>query len=346
MKKRILKLFIVVFISIVVILASVIPVYALANPDAISFGTNPSGAQFEAFYNVSETGDMLFIAESYIHYASYTGIPDSNTAFLFSLLSPDGLTVYISQPIWAYENVPTSIYLTAATVASMGLTQGTAYKLRIAGSPLLFPTLIEGTNEVTVSLTSSLWFDQTLNSAGILSPIRAFSLKIMQDIQAHDAVTTYLTSINGRQYVTDVGSNILLGGVFGLDVFCSQIFQFSVTNIVPTTPSSAGTYANSLNSLGQLGSSTDLGFKEFGIWLGLGTSGVMAGALIYLLASLGAVVWMATKIQSPLVLPIGTLGLMSVGAFLGVIPLAILFMVIAFIVVLTGIYFFTRGFWT
>jgi hypothetical protein len=343
--KRLIKIGISILVVLILIIAGTLPVYAMTDPDNIFFGTAGNGLPvIAAFTNVSATGDMLFVAESYIDYAS-TPTTDASSAFLFEILSPDGSTVILSTPVWAYEDVPVSIYLTAAQVTSLGLTSGTSYQYRLTGNPLLFPTM-DGSNTVTTSLSSKNWFNQSLNSGGTLSPLRGFSISMMQDIQTHDAVTTYLTLISGVKYITDVGSDIMLGGVVGLDVWCSQLFQFSVQNIVPTTPSSAGAYANTLNPAGQLGAETSLGLKEFGIFLGLGSNGVMAGGIVYLLLTLGAIVYMATRIQSPLVLPIGAIGMITIGAFLGFIPLALLFMVMAFIIILTAIYFFTRGFWT
>jgi hypothetical protein len=350
--KKLLRIICPILIVIGIIIAYALPVYAAPNnPTAITFGAPTSQSpKYRAFYNVSETGDMLFMAESYVDYTAPNTAPASSaTAFLFELVSADGSTIYASTPLWAYEDKPVSIYLTHAQVLSIGLSNNSEYILRITGNPLLFTSLVKGTNVVSVSLGTSDWFDQSLNSAGTLSPLRAFGLAMMQNIETNDAppaAQDYLVSVSGIVSITDAGANIMLGGVTGLDTWCPNLFQFSVAPLSVTTPSSAGTYANSLSTLGQLGTLTDTGLKGLGQWLGLGTNGVMAGGILYLALTLGAVVWMATKIQSPLVLPIGSLGLITIGAFLGFIPLSILFMVIAFIVVLTAIYFFTRVFWT
>jgi len=347
MKKRFLKLGLVLISILSIGLLWTMPVFALANPDAISFGA-PTSIQptYRAFYNVNQTGDMLFMAESYVHYVS-TPSTASNVAFLFELLSPSGTTVLASTPLWSYEDKPVSIYLTASRVTTLGLTVNSMYGLRITGNPLIFTSLVEGTNMVTSYLDASNWSNQSLNSATTLSPLRGFGLNMMTNIQVNDVPSTpYITTITGVTYITTTGSAIMLSGVTGLDTWCPQLFQFSVSTIQNVTPPSSGAYAATLNPTGQLGTLTNNGFKYFGLFLGLGSNGVMAGGIIYIMLTLGAIVWMATKIQSPLVLPIGTVGMITIGAFLGFIPLALLFMVIALITILTAIYFFTRGFWT
>ena len=352
MKNRLLKLGLALISILSIGLWWAMPVYAtVANPDAIAFGAPTSiSPYYRAFYNVYQTGDMLFMAESYVHYASYTGIPPSNTAFLFELLSPDDSTVLASTPLWSYEDKPVSIYLTPAQVITLGLTVNSAYGLRITGNPLIFSTLAYGAggNMVITHLSgSSDWFNQLLDTTDILTPLRSFGLHIMTNLQVNDVPSdAYITTISGVTYVTTVGSSIILSGVTGLETWCPLLFQFSVASIQNVTPPSSGAYAAQLNPTGQLGVVTYNGFKYFGLWLGLGSNGVMAGGIIYILLTLGAIVWMATKIQSPLVLPIGTVGMITIGAFLGFIPLALLFMVLALITILTAIYFFTRGFWT
>lgn len=335
-----------VLTAVISVLVMALPVYAIANPDDISFGTATStGATYRAFYNVVETGDMLFMAESYIHYAA-TPTESAESAFLFELLNNAGTTIYASTPVFAYEDKPVSIYLTEAQKTALALVNGSEYKLRISGNPLLFPSLVEGTNMATVTLVASDWFNQNLNSAGVLSPLRAFALNVMTNIQTHDApADDYIVTVSGTEYITDTGANIMLAGVVGLDVWCPQIFQFAVAPIVGEAPPSTGDYANTLSPLGQLGAQTASGINLFGQWLGLGTNGVMASALIYLGISLMALVWIGSKIQSPLVLPIGGLALIAFGSYLGFIPLAVLFMIIALIVILTAVYFFTRGSW-
>ena len=99
-----------------IIIAGALPVYAVPNnPDAINFGS--VALNYQAFYNVHETGDMLFMAESYIHWVGANTPPAiSSIAYIFELLSTNGLTVYASIPVWAYEDKPVSIYLTKAQV--------------------------------------------------------------------------------------------------------------------------------------------------------------------------------------------------------------------------------------
>lgn len=56
----------VIVICILLLMPSIVAL-ALANPDAISFGTGAT-AQYKVFYNVLETGDWLVAAEGYVYY--------------------------------------------------------------------------------------------------------------------------------------------------------------------------------------------------------------------------------------------------------------------------------------
>ena len=125
-------------------------VFAVANPTNISLHTS------KVFQNLFETGDMLFVAS---YDVDYTVEPDESApeTFLINLIDTDGSTLLMSRAINYYQYNVISIYATAAQVASIGLTWGSEYKVRVTGSPAHFGTLTEGTNMRTKTLSESDW---------------------------------------------------------------------------------------------------------------------------------------------------------------------------------------------
>ncbi len=175
---------------IVVVLLSLLasPVLAMSNPNTIRFyavGTTPV---YKVFYNVSQTGDMLFIAEQFVHYTvsqNYT----AGEAFLFEVLNTAGNVTIASTPLKEYEAKPISIYLTAAQVTAASISVGDALILRMMGNPLIFPSPVG--NSVNVTLGVSSYFNQTLGVDGGVATnnlLRNFLINdIADDLQTYDS---------------------------------------------------------------------------------------------------------------------------------------------------------------
>ncbi len=123
-------------------------VYAIGNPTAINVGTAI------AFTDVLETGDFLFFVR---YNVAYTPTPSElpETTFYTVLYNTTGTTILGSVPLHYYGNNVNSIYFTATQATTAGLVSGTAYLLRVSGSPLVFGSLVEGTNMATQSLGPS-----------------------------------------------------------------------------------------------------------------------------------------------------------------------------------------------
>ena len=75
---------VIIALALLVILAT--PVYAIANPDDIDFGSGTQ-TQYKVFENVIETGDMLFVAEGFVDYAIPPTDFTAAEAFLFEVLN-------------------------------------------------------------------------------------------------------------------------------------------------------------------------------------------------------------------------------------------------------------------
>ncbi len=327
------RVLIVVFIILASLFVS-IPVYAIGNPNDIAFGSSTTPIAY-AFKNVNETNDMLFLAESYIYYTPTYPTESSKQAFLFEILNAAGTSVLVSTPVWQYGDRPVSIYLTHLQADAIPLAPNTEYKMRLTGNPALFPTLTEGTNMITATLSSDWWVDQALATAE-KNPLRNVIIQMLDNIEAEDAplpAVSYIKVVDGVEYLSSpYGANLFLGGVPQLGVFCPSAFQTITNPMEAPAPTSAGTYAGSLTPLGQMGATMATGLTNFGTWLGIPQQ--MAGGAVYLGMTAIFCGWTYKRSGHP-ILPI-CLGaiLPALGAWLGLIPFAVLMIAVLLIVVL------------
>lgn len=328
-----------VTLALIVLIAMVSPVFAIANPDGITFGTG-SEEMYEAFYNVYETGDMLFIAEYDLDYASAPTDYDADEAFFFEVLNVAGDTVLLSAPVPAYQNNIISIYQTAAQVTAASYATGTAYQYRVTGNPVIFATLTEGTNMVTRTLDAGAdWIDQSTATA-ISDPLRIFCIDVATNLEAHDSAT-YIVTIQGIDYINSDGRDIFLAGIPSLSSFVTNLFQTGVVPMTADEPTSTGTYASTLSITNKLGASISGGFTNLGNWMGI--SQALAASLFLTIAMTILFFWLYQKTGNPIVVLVYGPILPLFGTYLGLIPLAIAFIVTLIVIMLLGYYFLTRG---
>ena len=343
--------------ALLLVLVIVMPVSAIGNPTTIRFYGNISGGQprVKAFYNVKETGDMLFLAETYVHYASIPTDYTAKQAFSFELLNAsDKTTVLQSTPIIDYECKIASIYQTAAQVTALSLVNNTQYWLRIVGNPTIFGTPTENVNEVFYRLDISDWADQEKGNVSdasntLLLYVARGSPSLASDLQTNDGVTTYITTSQGYNYLTSIGGNIFLQGCPNLNIFVPKAFQTSASVMSATDPSSANGLADptkgNITMTNQLGARTASGFTNLGFFLG-GSSMPQweAGLLGLFIIMFVIAIAVAKATGHPQVgIIIGSMTLM-VGGFLGLMPMGLAFAITILIVVLTVWFFFSRGY--
>ncbi len=68
-------------LAIMALFLVAMPALAISNPDSISFGAGTSPT-YNVFENVHEIGDMLFVAEGYVHYVTEPTDYTASHAFL------------------------------------------------------------------------------------------------------------------------------------------------------------------------------------------------------------------------------------------------------------------------
>lgn len=317
---------------------------AISNPTAIAFYCVGSTPKFKVFYNVLENNDMLFVAEQYVHYA-VTPNETASEAFLFEVLNTSGNETIASVPLKQYEAKPISIYMTATQVASANLSVGDALVIRIVGNPLLFPT--SSGNNVTAILAGSNYVDQLLGVDGgvaVNNNLRNFLISVADDLEISDnasGVNAYIVTVSGVRYLTTIGGSIFLEGIPALDVMCPILFQYFVAPTEGDKPESTGTYASTLSPLAKWGSTVADGLTNLGIYLGINQQ--LAGSAVLLMLAMGLAIYVHSRTESGIsvLLVIGVAPF--VGAWFGLVPLALAFSMVIVIVVLLGFFFFSRG---
>ena len=318
-----------------------IPVFAIGNPTTIWFGTKSPTRYAVVFENVDETGDMLFLAEGFVDYASPPTDYDADEAFVLQVRSTDNATVLLSRPLESYGERPISIYQTAAQVLSANLTSGSFYVMRISGNPLIFPSLVEGTNMTSKTLSADDWYDQS-TSTELANLLKIACVYIAENMEEEDSVTTYLAESEGVQYLTPTGANLFLTGIPSLNVFCPSLFQITTEVMTAEDPAATGNYTANITALARLGPTIDRGVTNIGVWLDV--SKPTAAGLILMALMVMLCVWLYKRTQSgKVVLGIGIAATLPVGTFLGLAPMVLLFIIAIFIVLMTGYYFLTRG---
>jgi hypothetical protein len=331
------------------VISVAVPIFAIANPDNIRFyGNNTGGiSRAYAYYNVNQTGDMLFIAETFVDYAVVPTDYTAKQAFNFELLDTDGITVLLSTPIINYGCKFDSIYQTAVQVTSLGLVNDTQYYLRITGNPAIFGTPVEDTTMVTLPLTAGNWFDQSVLKGTIFDMLANDIILIASDLQANDGVTTYLQLSQGQNYLTTVGGNIFLEGCPSLATYAPTAFLTSSSPSTYTEPSGTNGLetTGNINIDDQLGNNIGRGFTGLGRWIGGSTIPQAFAGMLGLV--IGMVVFCVVIVQVTGHPTIGVVvGSMTfiVGGVLGLMPMAMAFVITLLIVILSVWFWLSRGY--
>ena len=320
------------------------PVFAITNPNTIAFGSGTT-SQYKVFENVLEDGDMLVVAEGYVYYVVEPTDYTASEAFNFELLNTAGNVTLASTSLKAYGDRPISIYLSANQTTTLGLVSGTAYGIRIIGNPLVFVS--PDSNNVTAYLGAGDYVDQLLGADGGVptdNPMRNFLIQMADIIETEDAPpagSEYILVSQGTRYLTTDGGDIFLAGIPNLSSMCPILFAASVETLSSDPPESSGAYASTLNPLSKWGTTVSNGLTNLGSYLGINQA--LAGSIVLFVIVIALAVWVFAKTESG----IATLLLVGatpfVGAYLGLMPIAIAFILVIIIVVLLGYFFFSRG---
>lgn len=338
------RLIISSLLATILVLSFVLPVFAVANPDSITM------PRYDAFVNVYETGDMLFECETKVVYA-VPPVEASTLTFAFQVLDNAGVVVFGQQALFAYQNKLASYYFSAAQVTALGLVAGTQYKLRITGTPAYFPIPVEGTSMVTHTLTAGLpsasWIDEAsvpiTQRTQANDVLIAFNINIAKDLQTYDVpASPYWTTVQGADYLTQVGTSLFLQGVPFLMNYVPQLFQSGSTNNYVSPVPTSGAAQTPLNPTSQLGPNIANAITNMGAFLGFGPAMAGFALTFFIMIVLSIVVY--AKVQHPVAPLAVSVVVLVLGGYLGMITLTILFAFAIVIVLLLLWFFFSRGY--
>ena len=312
-------------------------VLAIVNPDDIGFTSSGEG-RYKVFEDVHETGDMLFVAESYVHYVATPTDYTAPEAFSFQLLNVAGDTVILQTPIIDYEDTVISIYQTAAQVVALGLVSGSAYNLRITGNPAQFGVTVEGTNMATKPLTAPDWLDQS-EFSGVDSWLYAFCITVVDNIEVSGG-GTHTAVVGGITYLDASGASIFLAGIPSLNVFLPEIFLVATSPMTADDPPSTGAYQTTLNPVAQLGG--NIGASVAGMATFLGVSSTTAGIAIssFLAFIFLPVIYLKTRNSTISLIVLSFFAIIC--GYLGLFPIAIAFIIAGVILILTAFLFWGK----
>lgn len=306
-------------VTLLVLLSVATPVYSIVDPDLISIES------VRVYEGLWETGDMLFLVE---YKDMYAVDPDEDPQDTFLLGVWDGAVKGPDRPLDYYQHNFTSVYMTAAQVAAFGYTFGDELKVRVAGNPVFFPSLVEGTNMKTVTLSGGNWLN-----GGSLETTREYLAAwciVLAGVLEDSWSITLLTS---SDRLNATGMSKFKEAIPGLDSICPDIFQVYSTFPEYDDPAYTPTYETTL--LGRMGPRLEAVLDGLGQWIvGKPDMGGLVGGvgLAILFFVLAGRVFVATgSVPTAVVVSIPFL---FVGNIIGVLSLTITF-IAAFLVMVT-----------
>jgi hypothetical protein len=313
------------------------PVLAISNPDSIAFGL------YGVYENAAETGDMLIIAEGIVEYTVEPTDYDADEAFIFELLNTAGNVTLASTTLNDYGDRPVSMYLSASQVTALGLVSGTGYKLRIMGNPLVFPTPTG--NSVNLTLSAEDYIDQSDGADSSVptdNELRNFIIQMARNIEDYDTPTDdYLTVVQGYKYLTIAGADIFIEAIPNITTICSVAFQAGLEVMSANPPESTGAYALTLTPENQWGTTVANGLTNLGLYLGINQA--LAGSVVLLIVAIAFAMFVYQKTESGMAVLLLIFTVPFFGAWLGLMPMALAFIAVIFVIVLLGYFFFSRG---
>jgi hypothetical protein len=329
MKKRLRKLAIAILVVAMCVITPLTPCFAIANPTSITIHT------LKVFQNIFETGDILFVCSYDI---AYTVEPteDCEDAFLFNLYGTNGTTLIAQRAVQYYQYNITSLYFNATAAAS--LTWETAYKLKIVGNPALFTTLVEGTNMVTWTLSSSDYITGAM--ADSQSYLRSHCITLAQNLEDNWATTLLVTTADGQVLNTD-GRTVFLDAIPGLDGVIKDLFQLSSSGMDITWDTHDDDLQQTLSMANKAGTTISNAFTGIGDYIGM-SGQTVAGLFITLIAliCMGIVFFYSGNTVAAMAL---STPIILMGNWMGLVPLIITFIAAMLVVLYVLYHFVLRG---
>jgi hypothetical protein len=344
MRKKLFRLLLAFVGALFIMMSMTLYVFAIDNPDnQVDFGTG-TVRLYNIYEDVLEADDMLIVAEVMVDYASPPTDYTAEEAFIFELLDTDGTTTILATTLNEYGNRPISIYLTASQVTSLSLVSGTAYALRITSNPLITfgsPPPPDANRTRLVYLAGSDYIDQS-GATDDNNPLRDGMIAMAQNIEDNDnPANDYIVTVQGIRYLTDEGGSIFLEGIPGLSTMCPILFQSALEVMSSEAPESTGAYALTLTAGQKWGATVATGLTNLGTFIGI--SEALAGSVVLFILVIAFAVVIYNTTESGVATLLVVASSPFLGAYLGLMPVALAFVFVVLVVMLGGFFFFSRG---
>ena len=337
--KLISRIIIVLLLALLPLVVVVSPALAINNPTSMAWGTG-AVYRYRVFTNVQTTGDFLFIAEPYVHYAVTPTDYTASQSFLFEVLDTTGTVILVSTPLQQYEDRPIAIYQTPTQAAAFAppLASGTAYKFRVRGNPLIFAT---GTgNTLTATLTAGDYVDQS-TSTDAFNPLAIWCMAVAKEMQTHDVPAyDYWTTAQGIDYLTTTGGNLFLEGVPSLNAIVPILFQTGSEMLSADAPTSTHIYSDTRTPANTMNTVMANALTNMGLYLHVPQW--VAGVILIMALTIGLSIYANRKFQSNLIAPVIAISMLVLGTFFGLPPMTILFVTGLLVVGGLSVYFWGR----
>jgi hypothetical protein len=153
-------------------------------------------------------------------YTGYT-TKDSKKYFQIQLLDPTGTTILAAVPLWGWGDVPVSIYLSKATVTLLGITESTAYIIRMQGlTPL---TAVSD----TYTLQTTDWHGTDLNELDSWMISTAKNINTYHGWTDTSASYTVTQGTNAGELLTIKGGAFFTSGIPNISNIRPNVFAAS-----------------------------------------------------------------------------------------------------------------------
>jgi hypothetical protein len=275
----------------------------------------------EVYRSFLEDDDLLIVGQYINIYAPYYPQYDPSRYFDIQLRSTDGATVIAQTVCKAWGNKPCSIYLSADQAA--GISSGTAYRIYISE--------VSGTPATYYTLTTADWRGDDMSNLKSWVITAAYILENYYNVDFTDYVAEKGIVLN------EEGGVIFEAGIPGLSSVIPEAFQVIVTSEDITTTTWTNSFEGSATYTDLLGVKIAGYLDNIG---GLfGADGGEAGGFVILAIYIIIAIFMVGKTNIIAAFAIG-FPVLILGAWLHLLPIALIGVVLAIIVLLFVWYMF------
>ena len=295
-------------------------VLAIDDPDSITIRT------VRAYEGLWEEDDMLFVVEYDVEYG-IDPVEDPDETYAVGIWSPT-LVKGPDRPLNYYQHNVISVYLTPAQVTSFGYAVDDELRIRVFGNPTFFPSLTEGVNMRTVTLSPTHW-----TSGSTLAITRTALGNRVITIAGSLETSWGITLLTTNDKLNSVGKATFEEAIPGLQGICPDIFQLAVTT--PAVPAGPGDPVFEEGLQTRMGARLEGSMRGISTWI-LGDdshylliAGLCLGMVYFVLA--GRIFIATGSVPGAIVV---SLPFLFVGNLVGLLPLSFTF-VAAFLVTVT-----------